>query len=1001
MPVRCHWRIPSFIVDPQRLAAIVILALCETAIAQAPLPTLTSADQVHRLTYTQASLHYPVHLRNEQVLYYNPKLGNLFVRDSTHGVYIDTRGLPDLPLHSGDILEVVGSSGPGGYAPVVENPHIRKTGRASLPAAPRYSLDHLLAGTEDCQWVEAEGVVRAVEEAPQITRYANQAASGGTTLQVTIATGAGRLDVIVRDPGGIDYHALVDAKVVVHGVMGPRFNQQRQLTGVHMFAQSLRQLQVLQGGPTDPFSLPIRSLVDVMRYAPDIAPEHRIHVRGVVTAQRRGALVSIANGDSGLFIRTSQDGDLHVGDLIDVAGFASVGEYTPVLEDVVYRKLGTGPPPTPLEISTERLFGGEADARVVTVQGELLRRTRTLQEQTLLLMADDRMFSATLPIGGSSEKIESIAEGSVLKLTGTCYTEVHPNKTPKGVQLLLRSPADISVQSRPSWWTAKHTLSTLGGLFLTVICAFAWIALLRRRVRTQTEALRKAEDEATAISRLASAMQEVAAERKFTTRVSFTGNDRIAHLGASFNQMLCELESGDLAKKQVEAMLQEQALTDELTGLPNRRLLTERLSQLLAISAREKRIVAVLYIDLDGFKLVNDSLGHTVGDLLLVQVAQALRTSIRQSDTLARLGGDEFMVLLNGVHNKEDCERVANTLLDAFRKAFIVEGHEIVIGASIGISVFPEHGADVVTLLQHADAAMYAAKKNGKNQIRCFTPELGSIARERMTLENQMRGAISRGEISLHYQPEFDVQSGRLVRFEALARWTHPTLGEIPAPKFIAIAEETGQIITLGAFLLETACTEALRWEAIAGYPIQVAVNVSSLQFSRPSFVDEVAQTLLYTGLEASLLQLELTESIMLSGAMRAANTMEGLRELGVSLAIDDFGTGYSCLSYLPRLPFNVLKIDRSFVRELETRSGSEAIVRSLITLAHTLKMNVIVEGVETVRQMEMIKELGANEAQGYLLGRPVADPTTQLGANRNTIDASDAGRAAAQKAGA
>jgi diguanylate cyclase (GGDEF)-like protein len=239
--------------------------------------------------------------------------------------------------------------------------------------------------------------------------------------------------------------------------------------------------------------------------------------------------------------------------------------------------------------------------------------------------------------------------------------------------------------------------------------------------------------------------------------------------------MLCELESGDLAKKQVEAMLQEQALTDELTGLPNRRLLTERLSQLLAISAREKRIVAVLYIDLDGFKLVNDSLGHTVGDLLLVQVAQALRTSIRQSDTLARLGGDEFMVLLNGVHNKEDCERVANTLLDAFRKAFIVEGHEIVIGASIGISVFPEHGADVVTLLQHADAAMYAAKKNGKNQIRCFTPELGSIARERMTLENQMRGAISRGEISLHYQPEFDVQSGRLVRFEALARWTHPS----------------------------------------------------------------------------------------------------------------------------------------------------------------------------------------------------------------------------------
>jgi diguanylate cyclase (GGDEF)-like protein len=980
----------------------LLLAIYGPVLAQVPqLPTLTSATQVHSLTYEQSLLPHPVRLRNEQVLYYNPTLGNLFVQDSTRGVYVDTRDLPSLPLHSGDLLDIEGTSGPGGYAPVVEHAHIHKVGVAPLPVAHRYSLDHLLTGAEDCQWVEAEGVVRAVEEATQITRYANQAASGGTNLQVTIATGAGRLDVIVREPGGLDYHTLVDAKVLVRGVMGPRFNQQRQLTGIHMFAQSLGQFQILQHGPSNPFSLPIRRLGDVMRFAPDLTPEHRIRVRGVVTANRGGSLVSIAHGDYGLFIRTLQGRDLQIGDLVDIAGFASMGEYTPVLEDVVYRKLGTGSAPGPVAVTAEQLFKGDADARLVTVQAELLKQTRTLQEHTLLLTANDRTFSAVLAGKSSSESVESIAEGSVLELTGTCFVEVYPNKTPKGVQLLLRSPADITVLRRPSWWTTRHALAALAGLFITVIGAFAWITLLRRRVRTQTDALRKAEEEGAVISELAHAMQEVAMERNFSTRVSFTGNDRIAQLGGSFNKMLCELETGDLAKKQVEAMLQQQALTDELTGLPNRRLLSEGLSHALAIAERERHVVALLYIDLDGFKVVNDSLGHTVGDLLLVQVAQSLRARIRKSDTLARLGGDEFTVLLNRVRSREEAELVATALLESLARPFIVEGHEIVIGASIGISVFPEHGADVVTLLQHADSAMYAAKKNGKNQIKSFTPELGSIARERMTLENQLRGAISRGEIHLHYQPEFDVTTGRLVRFEALARWTHPTLGEIPASKFIAIAEESGQIITLGAFLMEMACTEALRWQTIAGYPLQVAVNVSSLQFSRPTIVDEVAQTLQYTGLQPSLLQLELTESIMLSGTVRAATTMQHLRELGVSLAIDDFGTGYSCLSYLPRLPFNVLKIDRSFVRELRPGSGAEAIVRSLITLAHSLQMNVIVEGIETVRQLEMVKMLGGHEAQGYLLGLPTADPEAQLAAHAKlTTESSLEMRAASQTAG-
>jgi diguanylate cyclase (GGDEF)-like protein len=401
----------------------------------------------------------------------------------------------------------------------------------------------------------------------------------------------------------------------------------------------------------------------------------------------------------------------------------------------------------------------------------------------------------------------------------------------------------------------------------------------------------------------------------------------------------------------------------------------------LALAGREGRMVALLYIDLDGFKLVNDSLGHGIGDLLLVQVAERLRIRVRQSDTLARLGGDEFTVILTGIHAKEEAVLVARSLLDVLATPFALEDHQLTVGASIGISIFPENARDAADLMQQADSAMYAAKRDGKNRAMYFTPELGSSVRERLNLENQLRGAIARGEIHVHYQPEFDVSSHRLVRFEALARWTHPTLGVIPPDRFIPVAEESGLIVSLGAYIMERACAEAVKWQAIAPYPLQVAVNVSSIQFKRDHFVEEVTSVLNYTGLRPDLLQLELTESIMLSGVHRAAETMKRLRALGVSLAIDDFGTGYSCLSYLPALPFDALKIDRSFVKELDLKPENGAMIHSLVALAHNIGMRVIVEGVEKPEQLDLIRKFGGNEIQGYLLGRPIADPAAQLSA--------------------
>jgi diguanylate cyclase (GGDEF)-like protein len=481
------------------------------------------------------------------------------------------------------------------------------------------------------------------------------------------------------------------------------------------------------------------------------------------------------------------------------------------------------------------------------------------------------------------------------------------------------------------------------------------------------------------VRELADAMHNVTEQHNFGARVALSGADEIAQLGSGFNTMLAELEKRALEKAAFEAQLKRQALNDDLTGLPNRRLLTDRLGHAIDVAKRENHEVALLYIDLDGFKLVNDSLGHAVGDLLLQQAADRLRARVRSSDTLARLGGDEFAIVLSGTQLGEQASVVAIALLEMLSPPFMVEDHEITISASIGVSIYPDHGATPVHLLQQADSAMYAAKRLGKNRIVLFSQELGASIRERLNLETQLRNAIAQGEICVYYQPEFDVRSRRLVRFEALARWIHPVMGMIPPGKFIPIAEETGMIIPLGMHVMRIASAEAARWQSRLTAPVQIAVNVSSIQLMRDTFVDEVAEVLRDSGLDPHLLQIELTESVMLNGQLRAVEAMSRLAALGVSLAIDDFGTGYSCLSYLPKLPFDALKIDRSFVSELGMRSEVDAMVHSLVTLAHNFGMRVIAEGVETEQQMAMIAEIGCNEVQGYLLGKPTADATPYL----------------------
>jgi diguanylate cyclase (GGDEF)-like protein len=414
------------------------------------------------------------------------------------------------------------------------------------------------------------------------------------------------------------------------------------------------------------------------------------------------------------------------------------------------------------------------------------------------------------------------------------------------------------------------------------------------------------------------------------------------------------------------------AYYDTLTGLPNRTLLNERLDTAISEAHASGRKVAVIFLDLDRFKIINDSLGHSAGDALLCEVAQRLRENLRDHDTVARVGGDEFLIVLADLEDESIARSASERILGAITDNFTAKGALLNITSSIGISVFPEHGHDSETLIKNADAAMYCAKEGGRNRVRLFADEMNVNALERLTMENSLRLAIEREELYLEYQPQFDIASGRITGLEALLRWRHPENGVVSPGKFIPVAENSGLILPIGEWVLTTACRQSRVWQDQGLLAVPIAVNVSAVQFRQEGFCDKIRDALRTARLPPEFLELELTESLLLSNEDVVSEVIEELKGMGVRLSIDDFGTGYSSLSYLRRLPVSKLKIDQSFVRDLAFSTDDAAITIAIINMAKNLNLKVIAEGVETEAQLEFLRAHRCDELQGYFFSRPL-----------------------------
>lgn len=628
------------------------------------LTNLTTAHAVHSLSPEEAARGIPVGIRGlatyfEKTSYF--PYGEMFLVDATGGVYVTLGSSPAVPVHPGALVEVVGVTGAGGYASQVNKAQVRVVGEPGLPTvAPLVTMTQLLSGADDCKWVAIEGVVHSVEQS-------------GDRERILVEMNGGLIAVLTPREPGADYGRLIGAYVRILGNSAPTFNHNRQLTGTFLFSPSLKQLTVLEAGPFDAFALPIEAIGGVLRFRPKTEYGQQIHIRGRVTLDWPGNKLCLEEAGHGICADIIQTTPVQVGDDVDVVGFPVVGDLTPTLSDAVFRTAGSsGALNSAPKISAKEALQGGYDSRLVEIEGTLIGRDWSEKQPIVFLSAGRFVYSATLPGGSPIQQVQSLREGSVLRVTGICSVHVDSAlamdrngfAVPSSFRILLRSPRDLVVLRRPSWWTPSRALVVFGMIAIVVLVAFFWVVTLQRRVEQQTRVIRDSEER-----------------------------------------------------------LRYMAQHDALTGLPNRALLYDRMQMALERAARFETKMGLLMVDLDGFKEINDSLGHDVGDSVLREAAHRLNCAVRNADTAARIGGDEFIILLPDLKSEKDIARIAAMIVAIFSAPIEVGTRAVSISASVGACTYPSGGKNIDTLLKSADLAMYQAKGCGRNRYCIFSQE--------------------------------------------------------------------------------------------------------------------------------------------------------------------------------------------------------------------------------------------------------------------------------------
>jgi diguanylate cyclase (GGDEF)-like protein len=990
---------------------VLLIALSAPGARAAP-AVITSAREVHNLPWDQAAKAIPVHLI-VTVTYYEPDQHVLFVADASGAVYVRTRRY--YPLHRGDLVEIDGVTGASFRSMVATNPEIRVLRRGgSFPVKPG-TYRKLLSADLDCQYVSIRGVVRSANLEVQDRR---------TVAQLEVLVPGGTVQAYIQNYHDVNLPQLIDAEVVLSGVAGGIFNARFQLMQTLLYVPGPQELKILRQPKVKPADLPLTQIDDVVQTRFVVDRSKRVRVEGTVTYSDPGHSLVIQRGNRSLLVLTRQMEPVMLGSVVEVTGFADNREYSPALEEANIFPTGRFESVTPQPLSYREAISGVHSNDLITLQGRILSELHTEGGNSMVVMVDSHPVNVVIPSDGRAP-LPDLTPGTLVKLSGICRITLNGlwGRTLL-FRLDLRQSKDLEIVARPSWWTVAHLLMILGALFLLSLSIMIWAVVLRRRVASQTAHIDRTMRVERQRSRLleeinskmplpqllvdiSASISELVADVRcscllVTDLESSAQADQInaagempayeialtdsagAHVGVfcvhhaearTFSEeeqetliIGAELASLAVNQRKLYKELTYQSMHDQLTGLPNRRCSDLRLDDAVREAALHGRRMGVAYIDIDHFKEVNDQYGHKVGDLYLQQIAARLEAKVRASDMLARIGGDEFLLLANTPQGHQDAEAYKLRFQHCFDNVFEIDGVRIQGAASIGLAVYPDHGTTAEELKRHADIEMYYAKHRDRTEEQqparpSRTPALFSSA--------DLKSALAADHFKLFYQPQFSSQ-GQLRGLEALIRLEDPVLGLVSPDAFIAIAEGTDFIIPLGAWVLRQALADAAQWQVERMEDVRIVVNIAARQIEQQDFALQVLRALELSGVPAHSLELEITERAAVFHMHNAAYQLTQLRAHGVRISIDDFGIDHSCLSVLHKLPFDTIKIDRSFVRVIKTEPDVLQVIEAIVNLGRSMGKRVVAEGVENEQEIDTLLELGKMDFQGFAFSPPL-----------------------------